>query len=108
MVEVVARAVSERPEGPDRSRSEEARGARRPRTARRWGAKVRVGPRYLEAPRSQRITFELTLRAEAGAVSPDCDDATAGAGRAYSACRSESGVERGVRPHSLLGHAEVE
>ena len=46
------------------------------------------------------LTFELTPRAEAGAVSPGCDDLTGGAARAYSACRSESGVERGVRPHS--------
>ena len=45
------------------------------------------------------LTFELTPTAEAGAVSPVCDDATAGADRAYSACRSGSGVERGVRPH---------
>ena len=45
------------------------------------------------------LTFELTARAEAGGVSPDCDDSTTGAGRAYDACRSESGVERGVRPH---------
>ena len=45
------------------------------------------------------LTFELTPRAEAGTVSPDCDDATTGAGRAYSACRSESGVERVVRRH---------
>ena len=44
------------------------------------------------------LTFELTPRAEAGAVSPTGDDGTAGARRAYSACRSESGVERGVRP----------
>jgi hypothetical protein len=43
------------------------------------------------------LTFELTPTAEAGAVSPVCDDATAGADRAYSACRSGSGVERGVR-----------
>jgi len=33
------------------------------------------------------------------------DDATAGACRAYSACRSESGVERVVRPH--CARAEV-
>ena len=51
------------------------------------------------------LTFELTPRAEAGAVSPDCDDLTGGAGRAYSACRSESGVERVVRPH--CARAEV-
>ena len=44
------------------------------------------------------LTFELTPRAEAGAVSPGCDDLTGGAARAYGACRSESGVERGVRP----------
>ena len=48
---------------------------------------------------------ELTPRAEAGLVSPDCDDATAGAGWAYKACRSESGVERVVRPHCI--RAEV-
>ena len=47
------------------------------------------------------LTFELTPRAEAGGVSPECDDATTDAGRAYAACRSESGVERVVRPHSL-------
>ncbi len=44
------------------------------------------------------LTFELTPRAEAGAVSRGGDDSTAGAGPAYSACRSESGVERVVRP----------
>ena len=45
------------------------------------------------------LTFELTPTAEAGAVSPVRDDANAGTDRAYSACRSGSGVERGVRPH---------
>ena len=45
------------------------------------------------------LTFELTPRAEAGVVSPVRDDVTAGADRAYDACRSESGVERGVRQH---------
>ena len=45
-------------------------------------------------------TFELTPTAEAGAVSPVRDDSTTGADRAYSACRSGSGVERGVRPRS--------
>jgi hypothetical protein len=44
-----------------------------------------------------RPTFELTPTAEAGAVSPDGDDRTSGAGSAHSACRSGSGVERGVR-----------
>ena len=43
------------------------------------------------------LTFELTPTAEAGAVSRDGDDSTAGAGPAYSACRSGSGVERVVR-----------
>ena len=43
------------------------------------------------------LTFELTPRAEAGTVSRDGDDSTSGAGPAYSACRSESGVERVVR-----------
>ena len=44
------------------------------------------------------LTFELTPTAEAGAVRPGCDDLTGGAARPYSACRSGSGVERGVRP----------
>ena len=45
------------------------------------------------------LTFELTPRAEAGGVSLVRDDSTTGAGRAYAACRSESGVERGVLRH---------
>ena len=45
------------------------------------------------------LTFELTSRAEAGGVSPVRDDATPAADRAYTGCRSASGVERGVRPH---------
>ena len=45
------------------------------------------------------LTFEFTRPAEAGGVSPACDDATAGTRRAYNACRSGSGVQRGVRPH---------
>jgi hypothetical protein len=49
----------------------------------------------------RRLTFELTPRAEAGLVSPGCDDSTTGADRAYKACRSESGVERGVSHHFL-------
>ena len=49
------------------------------------------------------LTFELTPRAEAGAVSPVGDDSTAGASRAYSARRSESGVERGVRRRCAHG-----
>jgi hypothetical protein len=40
------------------------------------------------------LTFELTPTVEAGG-------ATAGADRAYDACRSGSGVERGVRPHRV-------
>ena len=44
------------------------------------------------------LTFEFTRPAEAGGVSPVCDDATAGTHRAYTACRSGSGVQRGVRP----------
>jgi hypothetical protein len=44
-----------------------------------------------------RLTFELTPTAEAGVVSPVSDDATAGTHRAYNACRSGSGAERGVR-----------
>jgi hypothetical protein len=43
------------------------------------------------------LTFELTPTAEAGVVSPVRDDATAGTDRAYNACRSGSGAERGVR-----------
>ena len=45
------------------------------------------------------LTFELTPRAEAGGVSRTGDDSTTGARPAYDACRSESGVERVVRPH---------
>jgi hypothetical protein len=44
------------------------------------------------------LTFELTPTAEAGAVSLVRDDAPCAADQAYSACRSGSGVERGVRP----------
>ena len=46
------------------------------------------------------LTFELTPTAEAGGVSRAGDDSTTGAGPAYDACRSRSGVERGVRRHS--------
>ncbi len=49
----------------------------------------------------RRLTFELTPTAETGVVSPVCDDATAGTDRAYNACRSGSGAERGVRRHLL-------
>jgi hypothetical protein len=42
------------------------------------------------------LTFELTLTAEAGAVSPVTDDATTGRHRAYSACRSGSGLNEGL------------
>ena len=45
------------------------------------------------------LTFELTPTAKAGAVRPGGDDSTAGADPPYSACRSGSGVERGVRRH---------
>ncbi len=48
---------------------------------------------------SRGLTFEFTRAAEAGVVSPACDDATAGPRRAYNACRSGSGVQRGVRRH---------
>ena len=43
------------------------------------------------------LTFEFTRPAEAGGVSPVWDDATAGTHRAYTDCRSGSGVQRGVR-----------
>ena len=49
------------------------------------------------------LTFELTPTAEAGVVSPVRDDATAGTDRAYNACRSGSGAERGVRPQFSVG-----
>jgi hypothetical protein len=49
------------------------------------------------------LTFELTPTAEAGGVSPVTDDATNGGRRAYDACRSGSGAERGVRPHLRCG-----
>ena len=38
------------------------------------------------------LTFELTPTAEAGTVSRDGDDSTFGAGPAYGACRSGSGL----------------
>jgi hypothetical protein len=46
------------------------------------------------------LTFEFTRPAEAGGVSLVRDDATAGTDQAYTACRSGSGVQRVVRPHS--------
>ena len=49
------------------------------------------------------LTFEFTRPAEAGGVSPVCDDATAGTHRAYTACRSGSGVQRVVRPQWVNG-----
>jgi hypothetical protein len=51
---------------------------------------------------SRGLTFEFTRPAEAGGVGPVRDDATAGTHRAYTACRSGSGVQRVVRPHSPL------
>ena len=48
------------------------------------------------------LTFELTPTVEAGAVSRDGDDSATGAGPAYSACRSGSGVERVVRRHRAV------
>jgi len=51
----------------------------------------------------RRLTFELTPTAKAGGVSRDGDDSTAGAGPAYDACRSGSGVERVVRHQCALG-----
>jgi hypothetical protein len=47
----------------------------------------------------RRITFELTPTTEAGTVSLDCENANLATGQAYSACRSGSAVERGVRRH---------
>jgi hypothetical protein len=43
------------------------------------------------------LTFELTPPTEAGGVSLVCDSAEGTAQQAYAACRSGSGVERGVR-----------
>ena len=57
-----------------------------------------AAPRHCMACELRGLTFELTPTAEAGGVSRDCDDSTTGAGPAYTACRSGSGVERGVRP----------
>ena len=94
-----ARAVSERPKG-----LQCGTGARRCCGADGRGRHVggeQQAQRSESGPeaRSQRITFELTPTAEAGAVSRDGDDSTTGAGPAYSACRSGSGVERVVRRH---------
>jgi len=73
------------------------------RKRRRWGQQAETPRRGVWTDwfnAAQRgLTFELTPRAEAGLVSPGCDDSTTGADRAYKACRSESGVERVVRPH---------
>ncbi len=54
----------------------------------------------VESHRTRQLmpNVRAKLPAEAGAVSPVRDDANAGTDRAYSACRSGSGVERGVRP----------
>jgi hypothetical protein len=47
------------------------------------------------------LTFELTPTAEARLVRPGGEDGTARAARPYKACRSGSGVERGVRRRLL-------
>ena len=62
-----------------------------------------VGVNWACGRRGRRLcglTFEFTRAAEAGVVSPACDDATAGTRRAYNACRSGSGVQRVVRRHT--------
>jgi hypothetical protein len=46
------------------------------------------------------LTFELTPTAEASTVRLDADNVRGTCGQPYSACRSGSGVERGVRPHA--------
>ena len=72
--------------------------ARRAKLRRRapWGEPCGLKERTAVAG----LTFELTPTAEAGVVSLVRDDATAGTYRAYNACRSGSGAERGVRPHA--------
>ncbi len=45
------------------------------------------------------LTFEVTPTAEAGAVRPGRENVHRTSDRPYSACRSGSGVDRGVRPH---------
>ena len=57
---------------------------------------------FLEVHSVRGLTFEFTRPAEAGVVSPACDDPTAGTRRAYNACRSGSGVQRGVRPRRCV------
>jgi hypothetical protein len=46
------------------------------------------------------LTFELTPTAEAGSVSLVRENVHRTADQAYAACRSRSGVERGVRRHA--------
>ena len=98
--EVIARAVSERPKGPAGVCGAHKRFGADGRGRHGGGGQLAELSESEPKARSQRITFELTPRAEAGAVSRGRDDGTSSADPAYSACRSESGVERGVRPHS--------
>jgi hypothetical protein len=46
------------------------------------------------------LTFELKRTVEAGAVRLDCENAWKATGQPYSACRSGSAFERGVRRRS--------
>ncbi len=58
--------------------------------------------RRLVAPEHFRLrilTFEVASTTELGTVSLVRDDAPSAADQAYSACRSGSGGDRGVRPH---------
>ena len=73
---------------------------------RRGTGEERDAPSVLLNPVKPRIwfcglTFDPTPTAEAAAVSPVADDGTTGRHRAHSACPTGSGVERGVRPHSV-------
>jgi hypothetical protein len=51
------------------------------------------------AARLCALTFELKRTAEAGAVSRSTENVHRTCCPAYSACRSGSAFERGVRPH---------
>ena len=51
-------------------------------------------------PKLRRLTFELTPTTEAGAVRLGRENVHRTSDQPYSACRSGSAVERGVRPQA--------
>ncbi len=53
------------------------------------------------------LTFELTPTAEVCAVRPGTDNVHRTCARPYSACRSGSGVERGVRRQRAAAYGAI-